>query len=116
MYDKKIIKVLNKKLKKDGFKNHKKILKIFKKATLEHIKGGHDKVIYIVNELIPISSSYSELTNFDKVVRIEIGDLKQDVQQLKHKDLEILAGFFNMVGLRVILKVEIQKQEGNNEN
>lgn len=106
MYDKKIIKVLNKKLKKDGFKHHKKILKIFKNITLEHIRGGHDKVVYIVNEPIPINSSYTELTDFDKVVRIEIGDLKQDIQILKHKDLEILGGFCNMVGLRVILKVD----------
>lgn len=106
MYDKKIIKVLNKKLKKDGFKNHKKILKIFKNITLEHIRGGHNKVVYVVNEPIPISASYKEITNFDKVVRIEIGSLKQDIQILKHKDLEILAGFFNMVGLRVILKVD----------
>lgn len=116
MYDKKIIKVLNKKLQKDGYKNHKKILKIFRKTTLEHISGGHDKVVYIVNELIPISFSYSELTNFDKVIRIEIGGLKQDIQPLKHKDLEILAGFFNMVGLRVILKVEVQEQEVYNGN
>lgn len=106
MYDKKINKILNKKLKKDGFKNHKKILKIFKNVTLEHIRSGHDKVIYIVNEPIPISASYTELTNFDKVIRIEIGDLKQEIQILKHKDLEILAGFFNMIGLRVIMKVQ----------
>lgn len=106
MYDKKIIKVLNKKLKKGGFKNHKKILKLFKKIILEHIREGHDKVVYIVNDPIPISSNYTELTNFDRVVRIEIGNFKQDIQILKHKDLEILAGFFNMVGLRVILKVD----------
>lgn len=89
-------------LKRDGYKNHSKIIQIFKSVEKESKKTKNLRVMYISNRQLNIECKELDLSC---ITRIEIGSFKQNVEKLEAQDLNVLVSFFEGLGLEIFIKM-----------
>lgn len=102
MSNKKIVKELEENLKRGGYKNYKKIMQIFQLVSTESIRSKDLRVLYISNKQLNLTGREIDLSC---VIRIEIGNLKENVECLEAQDLNKLVKFFEDVKLKIAMKI-----------